>query len=161
MEAASGPLMDTAENRAGWASVHLDVNEVGSIDLVNKLDEYAVAFVSSANVDYIESYHPLFDADRNEMVVHTTSKAMAMSVFKAEQIGLNDRYGSNIKVKTFFESHPVNPSNMWDEVEEEIDIPTEIFYKNSSMGCGRFPVTFSAAVYDGFGKMSPVRRNPT
>ncbi len=82
MGAASAPLAATAENVAGWGSVHLDLNEPGSYELLGKIDEYASAFMSSANVDHVESHLPIYDAARNEMLVHVESKALTMTIMK-------------------------------------------------------------------------------
>ncbi len=85
LPAASAPLSATTENLSGWRSVQLDPSEPGSSSLVRRLESYALAFVTSANVDYVESHPPTFDAERREMLVHVRADAVDMSIMKVMQ----------------------------------------------------------------------------
>ncbi len=85
--------------------------------------------MSSANVSHVESYSPIFDAARDEMVVHIAhahhSDPLVMSATKVEQQQFRERYGERVELAHFYETHPVNPSMAWEnQVEEQISLPT-------------------------------------
>lgn len=144
---------------AGWKSIQLDPREPGSVTLVDMLDTYGLEYVSSAYVDYIESYTPIFDAGSNEMVVHASSDAMVMSIVKAHQDEFARRNGKSVLVNSFYSGHPFHATDAWDRVEETVEVPAELNFNNNTF-CRGFPVTFLTAVYDGYGRFAPLRRNP-
>ncbi len=77
------------------------------------------------------------------------------------QSDFSSRYGSRVTLSAFMSSHAVNPTDMWEERAEEVELPTDLHFVNGSLlGCDRYPVSFLAAVYKGYGRMAPVRRNP-
>lgn len=69
------------------------------------------------------------------------------------------KYGQRVDIKEFYNQHPVNPSTNWLKYEEDIEIPTFIPFQNESR-CRDKPMTILTTIYDGLGKMAPIRRNP-
>jgi hypothetical protein len=155
---ASLPLNASEENIEGWKSVHLDPNEAGSALLLNTLENFGLTFINTAKIDYPESFPPLFDAKKKEMVAHANSDAVVMTMAKFKQENLR-AYGDRIDVRGFFVNHPSNPNPNWDNFEELIHIPTKFVLSNES-ACQGLDVSMLFAVYDGFGKLGPTKRNP-
>ncbi len=81
----SSLLEPTPDNLAGAASVNLDVDEPGASALVSRMEEYALTYMSVANISHDENYLPLYTADSSDFSIHTQSKAMAMTVNKVCQ----------------------------------------------------------------------------
>ena len=61
---ASVPLEDTDKRVDGWKSVLLDPNEEGPSKLVNRIEEYALAFTSTANIIHEEDRHGIYSESR-------------------------------------------------------------------------------------------------
>ncbi len=158
----ANPLADLPNNIDGWASIHLDANEKGSSQLVIDLEEYGLSYMSSADIFYVESHKPLFDAERNEMLVHQVSPGvMTLSIMKVEQDAFRDRYGEHpVELSSFFSDHSVNPTEAWTLYQETLKLPTVFHFKNDSL-CKNLPVSILAGIYDGYGKVAPLRRNPS
>jgi hypothetical protein len=69
------------------------------------------------------------------------------------------KYGDRLNVADFYANHPVASTNQWYNFLETIEIPTKWNFINNSL-CQSQPFTLLTAIYDGYGKMAPVRRAP-
>ena len=152
-------LADTPENNAGWAAINLDPDEEGASALVRRMEEYALDYMSSANISHDENWPPLYAYSHRDFSIHSSSDAYAMTVNKVFP-DRYEQYGAFLNMKAHWGSHPVNPTDMWDHYEEEVEVPTTITFKNDSLCSGR-PLTIAVAIYPGYGKQAPLRRNPT
>ncbi len=65
MPPATIPLEDTPENIAGWKSVLLDPNEEGPSKMIRRIDDYSLAFTSTANLLHEEDRDGIFSAKRS------------------------------------------------------------------------------------------------
>ena len=61
---ASVPLEDADKRVDGWKAVLLDPNEEGPSKLVNRIDEYALAFTSTANIIHEEDRNGIYSERR-------------------------------------------------------------------------------------------------
>ena len=158
MKAATEPLTGTFENTVGWKSAQKDPNEPGSAQLVVEIDDYVRGCMSTANIYYVESYPPLFDAHRNEMVVHVKSDAGVFSMAKFNQDKIKN-YGKRVSAEKLFRDM-TNPTEQWSNVAEKITLPTKFHWLNESL-CKDVPVTMVVSAYNGgYGKFAPLDRNP-
>lgn len=146
------------QNREGWRSAELDPAEAGASGLVRAIEDYALGTLGNADISHVESYDPIYSAERAEMTVHAVSDAMVMSVTKVRQGEFRDNYGERLELAEHFASHPFNPTEAWGRFEESVTIPTRFHFTNES--CNDFPVTIMAVMYDGYGNFAAMRRNP-
>lgn len=158
LETAMRSLAKGEKNKAGWDSVHLDPNEEGSSGLVRLFNEFVMSFVSSANIDHDEDYPPLYKEDLKDMTVHAESPAFTLSVSKVYPENFA-KYGDHLRLADFYNNHPVNPNSQWLKYDESVQVPTKLHFKNESR-CGGRPFTLLTARFNGYGDMSPPRRNP-
>ena len=87
-----------------------------------------------------------------------------MTAVKVQKDGLKQFGNPNdakqlIDIKQFAASNSVNNFTDWNNHPEDIEIPSTFKFKNQSL-CGNTGITVMTALYDGYGKMAPLRRNP-
>ena len=56
-------------------------------------------------------------------------------------------------------NNSVQNTTDWNYHPEYIEIPSTIIFQNASR-CGRNGFTLMSALYNGYGRMAPLRRNP-
>ncbi len=152
-------LEDTPENNEGWKAMNLDPDEEGASALVRRMEEYALKYMASANISHDENWPPLYLHEHSDFSIHSMSAAYAMTVNKVFPDKFS-QYGASLNMKAHWGSHPVNPTDMWEHFEEEVEIPSSVPFKNESK-CGGKPMTIAVTIYPGYGKQAPLRRNPT
>ncbi len=54
----------------------------------------------------------------------------------------------------------IRPTNLVPMQGEDVEVPTTVPFKNSTKCGGGKPLTFVTALYNGYGKQAPLRRNP-
>jgi hypothetical protein len=116
--------------------------------------------MNRVNHHYPENYTPLFSASRHEMIAHQKGEAILLSISKLDLKSLRAEKGDRVSLKEYYAKHPFNPTMDWLKQSEEIEIPTEVFYKDSTQNCSAYPVTILAAIYKGLGHFASLRRNP-
>ena len=140
----------------------MDPNEPGSPHLVNEMESYALQYISSADIDDVEAFPPLYDPQLKEFTIHSELEdSYKMSVTKFYPDKLRATYGDKINVRDFYSSHPFHPTDQWLDVDEEIDLPTFVPFLNSSKCGGNHPITYVVTRYDAYHEMAPIRRNPS
>lgn len=92
------------------------------------------------------------------MTVHSSTPAFTMSISKVFPDNLA-KNGDRISVGEYYSQHPVNPDPLWLQHSESVELPSKISFTNDSR-CGSQPLTFSTVLYNGLGKLAPLRRNP-
>ena len=63
-------------------------------------------------------------------------------------------------VREIFAEHPVSATNQWSRIDETMIIPLNISFTNHTY-CNKQPLSLILAHYEGYGKVAPIRRNPT
>lgn len=155
---ASFPIIPTMENIEGWKSVQMDPGEEGASKIVKEIMDYTRDLLQTANINHPEDFYPMFSAARDEMVIHVQSDGMMLSAMKFDPNQFQ-RTGTFHEIHSFYANHPMNPNQGWDKYPEHIEFPTRFHFKNSSQ-CAHLPITFVQAIFDGYGAMAPLRRNP-
>ena len=155
---ASISLEDEHENIHGWESVVLDPDQEGASQLVKRIERYSMYYMNSADLREGENFDGFYDASKPMMMVHAHSSAITMTVAKLTMQGLKS-FGGRIDVKKMASQNTVNNFTEWDNHNEYLEIPSTIMFKNESL-CGNKSFTLLTAIYNGYGKMGPLRRNP-
>ena len=62
--------------------------------------------------------------------------------------------------REIFGNHPVSSTDQWSRIEETVSIPLNITFTNNTY-CRKQPLSIVLAHYEGYGKIAPIRRNPT
>jgi len=155
---ASEALVDNEDNIAGWRSVMLDPDEEGSSKLVKRIEKYSMHYLNSADFREEEDFADFYDASEQIMMVHSQSKGLTLTSAKLSPKGL-EKFGPRIDIKNFASNNTVKNFTSWNEHRETLEIPSKFHFTNEAF-CGTKEVTLLAAIYNGYGKMSPMRRNP-
>ena len=91
-------------------------------------------------------------------MVHAHSPAVTMTAAKLTMSGLKS-FGERIDIAQMASNNTIKNFTAWQNHNEYLEIPSTILYKNQSL-CGNKSFTLFTAIYDGYGKMGPLRRNP-
>jgi hypothetical protein len=103
----------------------------------------------------------VYSASLRDMTVHSHTSSFTLSATRVYPADLAARAGENgFDVRTFYSAHESNPTEVWSEHPERIHLPSVMHFTNQSV-CGEKPLTIVTAIYQGYGKLAPVRRNPT
>ena len=94
----------------------------------------------------------------SEFVIHSENRGIVMSAIKVFPSRFA-RYGDSINIAEFYSNHPVASTNQWNMFLESIEVPTNWTFTNDTV-CQGLPFTLLTAIYDGYGKMAPIRRAP-
>ena len=100
----------------------------------------------------------LLSISRSEFVVHSDNRGIVMSVTKLFPSRFAG-YGDSVNIAEFYADHPVASTGQWYKFLETIEVPTNLTFANDSV-CQGLPFTLLTAIYDGYGKMAPIRRAP-
>ena len=154
---AAKMLSCAPENVERWKILQEDDDLAGSSEYVEKLENFALTFMSSSNISFYDNTD-YFNAETGEYVVHLSSEEVYMSV---QKMGM-DRFrmrGQNYDVGAY--RYPpdkwITALENWESPYDRLVIPTEMFAETP--GCLNNPVTFLYAVYPCYGDFAPLRRN--
>ncbi len=87
MPTVASPIRDTPANLAGWQSVQLDPNEEGSSAVVAGMEEYALTWLSSADISHDEDFSPLYSAESQDFSIHSNDPgSYIMTVNKVSKV---------------------------------------------------------------------------
>ena len=136
----------------------LDPDEEGSSKLVKRIEKYSMHYLNSADFREEEDFADFYDASEQIMMVHSQSKGLTLTSAKLSPKGL-EKFGPRIDIKNFASNNTVKNFTSWNEHRETLEIPSKFHFTNEAF-CGTKEVTLLAAIYNGYGKMSPMRRNP-
>jgi hypothetical protein len=115
------PLSGTAEHIKGWNSVHLDPNEDSAQHHLGKIENFVLQHFYGTDVEWFEGYPNMYVSELSEMVVHSESPSMVLSVIKFNQLELAKRHGSRLDVRTFYEKNTsVSQTGQWDRFEGKV-----------------------------------------
>ena len=81
-----------------------------------------------------------------------------MTVAKLTHEALS-KFGAKINMKKFASENPIQNTSAWSNHAEELHVPSPLHFKNDSF-CGGKAFTLLTSIYEGYGKMAPLRRNP-
>ena len=158
IQTAAKMLSCEPENVERWKIVLEDDDLAGASEYVEKMEEYALAYMASANISFYDNTD-FFDATTGEYVVHLPTDELYMSV---QKMGM-DRFrmrGHNYDVGAY--RYPPGKWDSalqnWDSPVDKIVIPTEMYADVPE--CLNNPVTFLYAIYPCYGEYAPLRRNP-
>ena len=84
--------------------------------------------------------------------------SLILFTVKVEKGGLKV-FGDRISVANMAANNSVQNTTDWNYHPEYIEIPSTIIYKDENK-CGKHGVTVMNAIYNGYGRMGPLRRNP-
>ena len=115
-------------------------------------------FINSADLREPENFPDFYDASKPMMMVHAQSPAVTMTAAKLTINGLKS-FGERINVAQMASNNTINNFTGWENHDEYLEIPSTIIFKNQSL-CANKAFTLFTAIYDGYGKMGPKRRNP-
>ena len=155
---AAKMLSCSPDNIERWKILQEDNNLGGSSEYVEKLENYALTFMSASNISFYDNTE-FFDSETGEYIVHLSSDEMYMSV---QKMGM-DRFrlrGHKFDVGIY--RHPpekwLSALQNWRSPYDRLVLPTEMYA--DVPGCLNNPVTFLYAVYPCYGDFAPLRRNP-
>lgn len=155
---ASKMLSCEPENIERWKILQEDDDLAGSSEYVEKLENYAMTFMASANISFYDDT-PFFSAETGEYVVYMPSNELFMSV---QKMGMKRFMMRGPKFDVGLYQNPQTDwktaANTWDSPADSVVIPTEMYASNPK--CMNNPVTFLYAVYPCYGQYAPLRRNP-
>ena len=66
---------------------------------------------------------------------------------------------SRISIKNLASNNTIRNFTAWESHPEELEIPSPLQFSNENL-CGDKDFTLLTAIYRGYGKMGPLRRNP-
>ena len=146
------------ENIERWKIVQEDDDLPGSSDYVEQLENYALAFMSSANISFYDDTE-YFNSTTQEYIVHIPTNELYMSIQKMPMSRLRMK-GSmyNVGAYTSPPGKWTAAVQNWDNPKEIISIPTDMY--DSEPNCLNNPITFLYSVYPCYGMFSPLRRSP-
>ncbi len=154
------PLADTEDNIRGYNSVHLDPNEAGSSKLIDRFESYILQYMNSGNIKYPEDYPGVFSSKDDTIMIHShDDSAYTLTMMRTYPAILNAKYGSRMDVKEVYANNSIVNTSHWHYHPESLEIPTYFNWTNNNKCFGK-PVTILTAIYNGYGKMAPLRRNP-
>ena len=136
----------------------LDPDEEGASELVKWMEKYSMEYLNSADLREDENFDGFYDASEKIMMVHAHSDAVTMTAAKLTHAGLA-KFGSRININDLASNNTVKNFTAWQNHIETLEIPSSLPFTNTSM-CGNKAFTLLTAIYNGFGRMGPLRRNP-
>ena len=116
-------------------------------------------YLNAADFREEEDYDGFYDASEKQMIIHSDSEAMTMTAAKLTPKGLTKFGGPKIDINDLASNNTINNFTAWTRHPERLQIPSRFHFKNKKF-CESKEFTLLAAVYDGYGKMGPLRRNP-
>jgi hypothetical protein len=159
---ASLPIADTTDNINGWESDMLDPDEEGASKLVKRLEKYSMLYLNSADISFDEDYPGYFSASDKMMMVHGDAPgSFTMTAVKLypQRLANFAKDGKRINIKELAANNSISNFTAWERHAESLELPSQLFFTNQT-SCGNNSFTLLTAIYDGYGKMAPLRRNP-
>ena len=158
LDTAALPLVESEDNIHGWESVMLDPDEEGASKLVKRIEKYSMYYLNSADFTEDESFPGFYDAQQKIMMVHSQSQGLTLTAAKLNQDSLS-KFGSRINVKNLANSNSVNNFTGWESHRESLELPSPLKFNLPNL-CEGKSLTLLTAIYNGYGEMGPLRRNP-
>ena len=116
-----------------------------------------MSYLNSADLTEFEDYPEFFDAEHPMVMVHSHSPGMTLTAMKVPKEGLKP-FGKRIDISKLAANNSISKFTDWIHHPEYIEIPSTWIFKNESF-CNRNNITIMTALYNGYGKMAPLRRN--
>jgi len=148
------------KNNVRWKIVQEDQDHPGSSEVVKVLEDFATAYMGSANLSFYDDTE-FFNATSGEFMANLITDDIFMSIQKLNMKNLRWR-GQNGKFDTQIYRQPTRiwdrALDLWDNPRDAIFIPTEMWAESAL--CHDNPITLLYAIYPCYGEFAPLRRNP-